>query len=444
VEIATPPTEVGTVDAHAPAVVASPRLSGGLIAIFAVACGLAVGNLYYAQPLLETIRRTFGVDEAASGLIITVSQLGYALGLVLLAPLGDLFENRRLIVTILFGTVAALIAAAFTESFGEFVAAMLAIGVTSVVAQVLVPFAAALAPAEARGRVIGQVQGGVLLGILLARAGSGIVSDALGWRAVYVISAVLLAVMTVVLYRVLPIRRPAFAEGYGPLIASLGRIFREEPILRRRAFYQAAMFGTFSAFWTSITFLLSGPPFHFSETWIGVFALVGATGALFAPIAGRLGDRGYGHRLTGVAFVLAGGGMLLTLLQSRLWALIAGAILIDLGVQTTMVLGQRIVFALKPAERSRLNTLYIATLFAGGAVGSAVSGIAYAHAGWTGVVGFGAALPLAALLFWLTERRVRPRPNSHGDRLGLGALAHRAVEHLGEAVDVARRRDVDA
>jgi predicted MFS family arabinose efflux permease len=351
------------------------------------------------------IRRTFGVDEAASGLIVTVSQLGYAAGLLLLAPLGDLFENRRLILTILCGTIASLVAAAFTQSFHEFLAAMLAIGVTSMVAQVLVPLAAALAPAEARGRVVGQVQGGILLGILLARAVSGIVSDALGWRAVYVISAVLLAVMTVVLYRVLPTRRPVFANGYRSLVASLVRIFRDEPMLRRRAFYQAAMFGTFSAFWTSITFVLAGPPFHFSETWIGLFALVGAAGALNAPIAGRLGDAGHEHVLTGVAFVLAAGGMLLTALRTDLWALIAGAVLIDLGVQTTMVLGQRIIFALNPAERGRLNTLYIATLFAGGAVGSAVSGFAYARAGWDGVVIFGAALPLAALLCWLSERK---------------------------------------
>jgi predicted MFS family arabinose efflux permease len=408
-EAATPLPELGTAHAKAPEPAASPRISGGLIAIFAVACGLAVANLYYAQPLLEVIRRTFRVDEAASGLIVTVSQLGYATGLLLLAPLGDLFENRRLIVTILCGTVAALVAAALTESFGEFLAAMLAIGVTSVVAQVLVPLAASLAPPEARGRVVGQVQGGILLGILLARAVSGIVSDALGWRAVYVISAVLLAVMTIVLYRVLPIRRPAFAEGYGSLVASLGRIYREEPMLRRRAFYQAAMFGTFSAFWTSITFLLAGPPFHFSETWIGVFALVGAAGALIAPIAGRLGDSGYTHMATGVAFVLAAAGMLLTLLQTQLWALIAGAILIDLGVQATMVLGQQIIFALKPAERGRLNTLYIATLFAGGAVGSAVSGFAYAHAGWVGVAIFATALPIAALLYWLTERQLKRR-----------------------------------
>jgi predicted MFS family arabinose efflux permease len=402
---ATPLPELVTPDANAPAGVASSRLSGGLITIFAVACGLAVANLYYAQPLLEVIRRTFGVDEAASGLIVTVSQLGYAAGLLLLAPLGDLFENRRLIVTILCGTVVALAAAAFTQSFGEFLAAMLAIGVTSVVAQVLVPLAATLAPPEARGRIVGQVQGGILFGILLARAVSGIVSGALGWRAVYVISAVLLAVMTVVLYRVLPMRRPAFAGGYGSLVASLGRIYREEPMLRRRAFYQAAMFGTFSAFWTSITFVLAGPPFHFSETWIGLFALVGAAGALIAPVAGRLGDSGHEHAFTGLAFVSAACGMLLTLLHSQLWALIAGAILIDLGVQATMVLGQQVVFTLKPSERSRLNTLYIATLFVGGAVGSAVSGFAYAHTGWFGVALFGAALPTAALLYWLTERQ---------------------------------------
>lgn len=385
---------------------AAPQpLSRGLIAIFALACGLAVGNLYYAQPLLDTIGRTFGIGEAAAGLIVTVTQLGYAAGLVLLVPLGDLFENRRLVATILFGTVLALVAAALAPSFGWFLGASLAIGVTSVVAQVLVPFAASLAPAETRGRVVGQVMSGLLTGILLARAVAGIISNAAGWRAVYVISAVMLAAMIVVLYRVLPDRRPNLAVGYGALIASLARIYAREPVLRRRAAYQAAMFGSFSAFWTSITFLLSGAPFHLSPLWIGMFALAGAAGALIAPVAGHLGDGGHERWATGLSFVVASGGFLLTILADRMWALVAGAILIDLGVQTTLILGQQAIYALNPAERSRLNTAYVATLFIGGAVGSAVSGITYAHAGWLGVAVFGAALPAAALAYWLTDRR---------------------------------------
>ncbi len=380
------------------------HLPGALIVLFAVACGLAVANLYYAQPLLETIGHDFGVGEATAGLIVTVSQLGYALGLLLVAPLGDLFENRRLIVTIMAGTVLALLAGACAPTFGAFIGASLAIGITSVVAQILVPLAAHLAPAQTRGRVVGQVMSGLLTGILLARAAAGIISGAIGWRAVYEISAALLVVLIVVLYRALPTRQPDFARGYGALLTSLVRIYRTEPILRRRAAYQSAMFGCFSAFWTSITFLLAGSHFHLSETWIGVFALAGSVSAVFAPIAGRLGDSGHERVSTGIAFLIAAGGFALTLLQTNIWALISGAILIDLAVQTSLVLGQRAIFALNPAERSRLNTLFMATFFVGGAIASAVAAALYAHFGWIGVACFGVALPLAAFGLWLTER----------------------------------------
>jgi predicted MFS family arabinose efflux permease len=385
---------------------APPGISPRLIAVFAVACGLAVANLYYAQPLLETIGHAFGVGEAVAGLIVTVTQLGYAAGLLIIAPLGDLFENRRLIVLVLGGTVLALLGAAFATSFPAFLLASLAIGMTSVVAQILVPLAAHLAPPEQRGRVVGQVMSGLLMGILLGRAVAGVISGSVGWRAVYLISAVLLTLMIAVLLRVLPRRRPAFAQGYRALLGSLGRIFGNEPILRRRAAYQSAMFGSFSVFWTSITFLLAGPQYHLSQTAIGVFALAGAVGALFAPIAGRLGDAGHEHATTGAAFVLAAAGFGLTLLQAQLWALVVGAICLDLAVQTTLVLGQRAIYALNPAERSRLNTLYIATFFCGGAAGSAIAGVTYARAGWPGVVAIGAALPAAALVYWFTDRRV--------------------------------------
>jgi predicted MFS family arabinose efflux permease len=392
---------VGRAETPRPAV----PLSNGTIAVFAVACGLAVANLYYAQPLLDTLGHAFGVGEAVAGLLVTVTQLGYAAGLILIAPLGDLLENRRLIVTVLCGTVVALLAAASATSFVAFLAASLAIGVTSVVAQILVPFAAHLAPAEQRGRIVGQVMSGLLMGILLARAAAGVISGAVGWRAVYLISAAALAVMIGVLLRTLPLRRPTVVLGYGALLASLGHIFITQPILRRRAAYQAAMFGGFSAFWTCITFLLAGPHYHFSQTLIGVFALAGAAGALIAPIAGRLADAGHERVATGAAFVCGSAAFLLTLRQSDLWALVAGAIFLDLAVQTTLVIGQRAIYALDASIRSRLNTLYVATLFCGGALGSALSAFAYARAGWAGVALLGAALPLAAFVLWLTERR---------------------------------------
>ncbi len=388
------------ISAHEPA---SQPLSAGLIVVFAVACGLAVASLYYAQPLLETIGADFHVDESIAGLIVTITQLGYAAGLLLVAPLGDLLENRRLIAIVMGAAVLALVAAAFAGSFGAFIAASLAIGVTSVVAQILVPLAAHLAPPETRGRVVGQVMSGLLAGILLARAASGVLSGALGWRAVYGIAALLSVATVGVLWRVLPDRRPSFALGYRALLGSLAGIYRGEPILRRRAAYQSAMFGTFSLFWTGSTFLLSNAPFHYSQTAIGIFALAGAMGAFFAPIAGRLGDSGHDRMATGAAFLVAAAGFGLTFLHTQIVALVAGAICLDCAVQATLVLGQRAVYALNPAERSRINTLYIATFFVGGAAGSALAGLLYGRAGWAGIAALGVALPLAAFVYWLTE-----------------------------------------
>lgn len=376
---------------------------------------MAVGNLYYAQPLLDTLGRAFGVGEAQAGLIVTVTQLGYAAGLLLIAPLGDLVENRRLIVVVLAGTVVSAAAAALAGSFTAFLAASLALGMTSVAAQILVPLAAHLAPPERRGRIVGLVMSGLLVGILLARAVSGIVSGTVGWRAVYVLSATLMGAIIVVLMRALPMRRPTVTLGYVALVASLARIFRSEPALRRRAAYQAAMFGSFSVFWTAVTFLLAGRHFGLSQTAIGVFALAGAGGALIAPVAGRLGDGGHQRAFTGAAFVLAAAAFGLTLLQTQLWALVVGAVCLDVAVQTTLVLGQRVIYALDPAARSRINTIYVATLFCGGAAGSAAAGAVYARWGWLGVVILGAALPLAAFVYWLSEREPRFAPVVAGD-----------------------------
>ena len=379
-------------------------LSAGLIRTFALACGLAVANLYYAQPMLGVIGTTFQVGSGQTGLLVTLTQLGYALGLVLVVPLGDLLENRRLITMVLFATIAALVAAALAPTFALFAAACLCVGVTSVVTQILVPFAAHLAPESSRGRVVGQVMSGLLLGVLLARAVAGLISGWLGWRAVYGLSACMLTVLNLSLGRFLPRRQPAGTQNYGQLLGSLWTIFRSEPVLRRRAAYQTLMFASFSMFWTSVTFLLTDAPFHLSQSSIGLFALVGAVGALSAPLAGRLGDVGRGRVVTGGAFVLAVLGFGLTSWQSNLVALALGAVLLDLAVQTTLVLGQQAIYGLNPEQRSRINTIYIAIFFLGGAAGSALSGVAYAHGGWPEVVWLGAALPLLGFLYWLTER----------------------------------------
>jgi predicted MFS family arabinose efflux permease len=382
-------------------------MSGGLIMAFAVAVGLAVANLYYVQPLLHVLGEEFGVGEGRAGTMVTITQLGYAFGLLLLVPLLDLIENRRLVTLLFAASIAGLIGAASARTLTQFMAASFLIGMTSVVAQTLVPFAAHLAPVEVRGKTVGQVMTGLFNGILLARAFAGLISGALRWRAVYWISAGLLLALISVLNRVLPVRKPEHTESYIGLVTSLARIYRNEPVLRRRGFYTACMFGSFTAFWTSVTFLLSGR-FHLSQTQIGLFALAGAAGAVFAPVAGWLADRGLARWATGCAFVLAFLSLSLLLFENYLSALIAGAIMLDLSVNTILVLGQQAIYLLNPRERGRINTLYIATFFCGGVISSSLSGYAYSSRGWPGVILLASIFPTAAFLFWLTEKRKAP------------------------------------
>lgn len=380
-------------------------MSVWFIRLLSLACGLAVANLYYAQPLLGLLAKSFGVVASHTALVVTITQLGYALGLLLVVPLGDRLENRQLIVVLMLACVFSLLAMALAPNLVCFGAASMLVGVTSVVAQVLVPLAAHLAPEDSRGKVVGQVMSGLLLGILLARAAAGILSQHLGWRGVYALSAVLMAAMTLALRVYLPRRRPeAHPLGYLQLLGSLAGIFQAEPVLRRRAFYQCLMFGSFSLFWTGITFHLSAPPLSFSQTGIGMFALVGGAGALVAPWVGQLGDRGKGRITTGVAFLLAALGFLCTGWQAHLWALALGSIVVDVAVQSTLILGQQQIYNLRPEQRSRLNTLYIAIFFLGGAVGSGLAGPLFAQGGWNAVVVAGATLPLVGLLAWATEK----------------------------------------
>ncbi len=389
--------------------VAPARSLNQVVLLLAVACGLSVANLYYAQPLLEPIARSFGVSTGSASIVLVVTQLGYAAGMVLLAPLGDLLENRRLAVRVMLASAAALGLAAAAPSLPVFVLAAVVVGATSVVAQILVPVAAHLAPEEARGRVVGRVMTGLLLGILLARTVSSLITAALGWRAVYVLSAVLVLVMSGVLTRLLPRRQPVAGPRYPALLASMAGLVRTEPVLRRRALYQALMFAAFSVFWSTIASELVAAH-GLSQTGIGLFALVGAAGAAAAPLAGRLGDRGHSRAGTGVAFGLAAGSLLLAALApGNLVALAVAAVGLDCAVQTSLVLGQRAVYGLRPEARSRLNTIFITTFFVGGAVGSAVGGLLLDARGWQTSTLAGAALPLVGLLVWAFERQ-RPTP----------------------------------
>ncbi|MEU3613363.1 MFS transporter [Streptomyces sp. NPDC006872] len=381
-------------------------MPGRLVALFAVASGMTVANLYYAQPLLSTLSRAFGVSTSSAGALITLTQVGYVIGMLFLVPLGDRLEKRSLVAGLLAVTTVSLVVAGLAVSFPMLLAASLIAGATSVVAQILVPFAAGLAPDHARGRVVGRVMSGLLTGILLSRTLSSVVSDLAGWRVVFLGSAGLMAVLGVALRLALPRHEPTTDVAYRHVLRSTAVLVRTHPVLVRRGLYQAAMFAVFSAFWTTVSFVLTGPDLHYSQLGVGVFALVGAAGAAVAPAAGRWADRGLARPMTGAAFVVAASAFVLAGLGAHSVVLIAvAAILIDMAVQTTLILGQHTIYQLDPAARARLNSAFIAIFFVGGAVGSQLGSVVYHAVGWSGLTALGAALPLAALLYWTSERR---------------------------------------
>ena len=321
-------------------------ISGPLTLLFAVACGLIVANLYYAQPLAALIAPDIGLPADASSLTVTLTQSGYCLGLLLLVPLGDLTENRRLICISLLASAGSLAAAAVAPSAGWFLLASLCVGVSSVAVQMLIPVAAHMSPEESRGRVVGNEMAGLLTGIMLARPAASIVASEFGWRAVYGGSAVLMAVLAGGLRLLLPARHVDASHSYLELIGSLWRLLADTALLQRRAAYQATLFGTFTLYWTAVPLLLLGPTFAFSQRSLSLFALAGAAGALAAPIAGRLADRGLTKIATGAALVLAIVGFSLAALgrHGALFGLLAGGILLDFAVQGNVVLGQRAIF----------------------------------------------------------------------------------------------------
>lgn len=381
--------------ASAEAAEAARSVPGWLVGLLAVASGMSIANLYYAQPLLSSLGQVFHVDTATAGALITVTQIGFVAGMLFLVPLGDRLEKRRLVIALLLVATVALAVAGFATSFAMLFAASLVSGATSVVAQILVPFAASLAPDHSRGRVVGRVMSGLLVGILLSRTVSSLVSDVAGWRYVYLGSAVLMALLALALRAALPQQAPTTSLAYGQVLRSMSRLVRTHPALLRRGLYQAAMYAAFSAFWTTVSFLLTGPRFHYSPIGVGVFALVGVAGAAVAPLAGRWADRGLVRPVTGIALAVAAPAFALAGFGQHQIVLIALAgILIDMAVQTTLVLGQHTIYQLDAGARSRLNSAFMAVFFAGGALGSQLGSLAYHAGGWTAVSVLGAALPL--------------------------------------------------
>lgn len=385
-----------------------PDISPGMVLLLAASCGLIVANLYYAQTLAGPISVATGLSADAAGLVVTLTQIGYTLGLLFIVPLGDLLENRRLIVTALGFTAVALMAAAFATSAWAFLAAALAIGMGSVAAQVLVPFAAHLSHEATRGQVVGKVVSGLLLGIMLARPAASLIADYASWQVVFGGASVLIVLLAVLLRLKLPVRMPAAPPRYAELIRSLWRLLLATPVLRRRAAYQFGLFGAFSLFWTVTPMMLAGPQFKLSQTGIAIFALVGVAGALASPVAGRLADRGHALGATAAALALGAFSFALPLAApgSRnvaLGLLVTASIVLDMAVAASLVLGQRAIFSLAPEVRSRLNGLYVALFFAGGALGSALGGWMFARHGWHAALLTGMTFPGLALAYWMTE-----------------------------------------
>jgi predicted MFS family arabinose efflux permease len=378
------------------------------VLLLAVATGAAVANLYYAQPLLRTLAHAFGVSDATAALLVTITQVGYVVGLALVVPLGDLRERRRLITVTMLISAAGLALAAAAPTFTVFGAALGVVGLTSVVAQVIVPMSASLAAEDQRGRVVGTVMSGLLVGILLARTVSGLLAAALGWRGVFWLAAAVMLVLAATLRWKLPRVPPTARLPYTELLRSVITLTAAEPVLRQRMLIGAMSFGCFSTLWTSLTFLLAGAPFDYGNAVIGLFGLAGLAGASAASVAGRLADRGWLRQTTtATAVIMLLSWAVLAAGKSSVSVLIIGIVFLDLGVQGLHISNQSAIYALAPEARSRLTTAYMVSCFAGGAVLSALSSLLYAGDGWYGVCILGAVAALVALAVWaLTETRV--------------------------------------
>ncbi|WP_438001005.1 MFS transporter [Sorangium sp. So ce185] len=385
----------------------SRSLRRGLVWLMAAVSGATVANLYYNQPLLGDIARELGGAGGSLGLVPTMTQVGYAAGMLLLVPLGDSHERRRLIVIMTALASLALCGAALAPDLPWLIAASFAVGITSVVPQLILPFAAQLAPDEQRGRVVGMVMSGLLIGILLSRTVAGVVGTHLGWRAMFWAAAGLMIALGPVLRLALPAQPPAATMSYPELLRSLGRLARSEPALRLHSALGALSFGAFSAFWATLALYLQSMPERHGPQVAGFFGLVGVAGAAAAPLVGRYADVRGDRRINALALgVLLASFGVLWLLGGWLWGIALGVVLLDLGAQANQISNQARVYALRPEARSRMNTIYMTTYFVGGAAGAWLGTAAWTRWGWLGVCAAGGAMSAAALgLLWAGATR---------------------------------------
>ncbi|WP_334174161.1 MFS transporter [Pseudoxanthobacter sp.] len=385
--------------------------SAALIAVVAFAAGSLVANLYYAQPLIGSIAPAIGISVEYAGAIVSVTQIGYGLGLLFLVSLADRVENRRLVLSLMGLTALGLAGVAFSTHVVPFFIASLLVGLCSCGAQVLIPFAVSLVPPKARGRVIGNVMAGALSGIMLARPLSLFVASAFGWRAIFVLSAVVMLAVAGLLARLMPHHRPQTGLSYGAILLSMADLLKTLPVLRWRSLYQALLFAAFHLLWTAAPLMLA-ERFGLSDRAIGLFALAGAGGALAAPLAGRLADAGRSGLATVLSMLLVGVGSLVSGWAAAGGMLISLAVLmvvVDAAVQTNQVVSQRIIFAAPAAVRGRVNGVYMTLVFVGGAIGSMLGTLTYHHGGWAATAATGTALGLGALALYGLETRAAGR-----------------------------------
>lgn len=383
-----------------PAPEASGRLSPRLVALLAVTTGAVVANLYYVQPLLDLMADAFDVSGGTAALLVTGSQVGYVAGVVLLVPLGDVVERRRLISVLLLGLAVASVVAAAAPTFAVLALSFVVIGVLAAVAQIVVPLASTLAGPGERGRVVGTVMSGLLIGVLAARTASGLLTEVGGWRLVFAISAVIMLALFVLLSQALPPVPPTEPVSYRRALRSVLELVAQEPLLRQRMALGAFGFAGFSVLWTSIAFLLSDPPYGYDEGVIGLFGLAGIVGVLVAPLAGRLADRGHGRGALNTFLVVVpiSWALLAWLGGSSVLGLVVGIVLLDAGIQGAHISNQAAIYRLRPEVRSRVTTAYVVSFFLGGVVGSLLAAVLYGAGGWGAICAVGVALGVGGVV----------------------------------------------
>jgi len=388
----------------------SPALSRRLLLLFALASGLSVANVYYAQPLLDALSQDFRINQSAIGGVVTATQLGCAVALLFLVPLGDKVARKKLTGLQLSGLICALVTVGLARTSCTLLAGMLAVGLLgTAMTQGLIAYAASVASESERGRVVGAAQTGVFIGLLLSRVFSGAISDVTGWRGIYFCAALMMLLLAWPLWRGLP-AVPVSSNGlsYARLLASMWSLLRHDKVLQVRGVLAMLMFASFNIFWSALVLPLSASPYHFSHTVVGSFGLVGVIGALAASRAGRWADKGHAQRTSAAALsLLLLAWWPLSLMDGSLWALVAGIILLDLGGQALHVTNQSLILRSSPGAHGRLIGVYMLFYTVGSGLGALSTTVVYAAHGWRGVCLLGAAVSFIALLFWLTTCRRR-------------------------------------